>query len=66
MQELVSDLKKKSRLIKIGGNLASRKKHIKRGKLLPRERINFLLDKNSRIISGDIVLDNREKSSFRN
>ena len=46
MQELVSDLKKKSRLIKIGGNLASRKKHIKRGKLLPRERINFLLDKN--------------------
>lgn len=37
--------------------------------ILPSEivsTISFLLDKSSRIISGDIILDNREKSSFRN
>ena len=45
LNELVSDLKKKTRIIKIGGTLESRKRHIKRGKILPRERINYLLDK---------------------
>ena len=45
MNELVSDLKKKVRIVKIGGSLESRKRHIKRGKILPRERINYLLDK---------------------
>ena len=50
MKELVSDLKKKSRLIKIGGTLSSRKRHIKRGKLLPRERIKYLLDKNAETV----------------
>ena len=47
MQELVSDLNKKSRIIKIGGSLVSRKRHIKRGKLLPRQRIDYLLEKNT-------------------
>ena len=45
LNELVSDLKKKTRIVKIGGTLDSRKRHIKRGKILPRERINYLLDK---------------------
>ncbi len=45
MIELVSSLKKKKRLVKIGGTLSSRKRHIKRGKVLPRERIEYLLDK---------------------
>lgn len=40
------------------------KKYILPNEIVP--TLNFLLDKNSRIISGDIVLDNREKSSFRN
>ena len=33
MKELVSDLNKKKRLVKIGGSLDARKKHIKRGKI---------------------------------
>ena len=37
MKDLVLELNKKERLVKIGGSLDSRKKHIKRGKLLPRE-----------------------------
>ncbi len=28
--------------------------------------IDFLIKGNSKIVSGDIVLDNREKNSFRN
>ena len=44
MSELVSDLKKKNRIINIGGSLESRKRHISRGKILPRERIEYLLD----------------------
>ena len=28
--------------------------------------IDFILNKNSNIISGDIIIDNREKNSFRN
>ena len=47
MKELVSELKKKIRLAKIGGSLASRKRHIQRGKMLARERINCLLDKDT-------------------
>ena len=47
MSELVSDLKKKLRLAKIGGSLSSRKRHIKRGKVLARDRIKYLLDKDS-------------------
>ncbi len=44
MKDLVLELKKKDRLVKIGGSLDSRKKHIKRSKLLPRDRVNYLLD----------------------
>ena len=44
MKDLVAELNKKKRLVKIGGSLDARKKHIKRGKLLPRERIKYLLD----------------------
>ncbi len=44
MEELVSELNKKKRLVKIGGSLDARKRHIKRGKLLPRERVKYLLD----------------------
>ena len=44
MKELVAELNKKKRLVKIGGSLEARKKHIKRGKLLPRERVKYLLD----------------------
>ena len=50
MKELVSELNKKKRLVKIGGSLEARKKHIKRGKLLPRERIKYLLDDKKNII----------------
>ena len=50
MKELVSDLNKKKRLVKIGGSLDARKKHIKRGKLLPRERVKYLLDDKKNII----------------
>ncbi len=44
MKDLVLELKKKDRIVKIGGSLDSRKKHIKRSKLLPRDRVNYLLD----------------------
>ena len=47
MKDLVSELNKKKRLVKIGGSLDARKKHIKRGKLLPRERVKYLLDDES-------------------
>ena len=28
--------------------------------------IDFILNKNSNVISGDIIIDNKEKNSFRN
>ncbi len=67
MQDLVSDLKKKTRIIKIGGALESRKRHIKRGKVLPRERIEYLLDKKDNALEvGQIAghdLNNNETPS---
>ena len=67
MNELVSDLKKKTRVIKIGGALESRKRHIKRGKVLPRERIEYLLDeKQTALEVGQIAgydLNNNETPS---
>ncbi len=67
MNELVIDLKKKTRVIKIGGALESRKRHIKRGKVLPRERIEYLLDeKDSALEVGQIAgydLNNNETPS---
>lgn len=47
MAGLVSDLREKVALIKLGGGEKARKKHLERGKLLPRERIRHLLDAGS-------------------
>ena len=44
MQVLVDDLRTHCEKISFGGGKAAREKHIGRGKLLPRERINQLLD----------------------
>lgn len=44
MQSLVDDLKQKLNLIAQGGSEAARAKHTARGKLLPRERVEQLLD----------------------
>jgi len=44
MQALVDDLKAKVAKISEGGGEEARKKHTGRGKLLPRERVNQLLD----------------------
>ena len=47
MQEQVDDLHSKLETIKLGGGEKSRERHIGRGKLLPRERVNALLDPGS-------------------
>ncbi|HSE77362.1 MAG TPA: carboxyl transferase domain-containing protein [Alphaproteobacteria bacterium] len=44
MRALVADLRAKLAEIKQGGGAAARDKHLKRGKLLPRERVRTLLD----------------------
>lgn len=44
MQSLVDDLHTRLNTIALGGSEQSREKHLARGKLLPRERINRLLD----------------------
>jgi 3-methylcrotonyl-CoA carboxylase beta subunit len=44
MQAIVDDLKAKVARVSEGGGEESRKKHTSRGKLLPRERVNQLLD----------------------
>jgi 3-methylcrotonyl-CoA carboxylase beta subunit len=47
MQGLVSDLREKIQTVSMGGDAAARQKHTSRGKLLPRERVNKLLDPGS-------------------
>ena len=47
MQSLINDLREKAEHIAIGGNKNAREKHISRGKLLVRERINTLIDAGS-------------------
>ena len=47
MQVQVDDLKDKIATIKNGGGDKANQRHIGRGKLLPRERINTLLDPGS-------------------
>jgi 3-methylcrotonyl-CoA carboxylase beta subunit len=47
MRVLVADLKEKSAAIALGGDEASRQRHLSRGKLLARERIRLLLDPGS-------------------
>lgn len=44
MQALIDELRLKLEQIRLGGPEASRERHIARGKLLPRERVNALLD----------------------
>ncbi len=44
MGSLVADLRDKAGVITLGGDEKARKKHLERGKLLPRERIRQLLD----------------------
>ena len=44
MQTLVDDLRAHCERIALGGGQAARDKHVARGKLLPRERVNQLLD----------------------
>lgn len=47
MQAQVDDLKAKLETIKQGGGERSRERHLSRGKLLPRDRVNALLDDGS-------------------
>jgi len=44
MRALVDDLREKTAEVSLGGPAEHRKKHVARGKLLPRDRINALLD----------------------
>ena len=46
-QALVDDLKKHLRVVALGGPESARQRHTSRGKLLPRERIDHLLDPGS-------------------
>ncbi|MDG2000901.1 MAG: carboxyl transferase domain-containing protein [Alphaproteobacteria bacterium] len=47
MESLVEDLKKKIAFSQMGGGKEAIERHISRGKLLPRERINYLIDPGS-------------------
>ena len=47
MRALVSDLKEKVATVTVGGDEEARQRHLKRGKLLPRERVRTLLDPGS-------------------
>ncbi|HYM48698.1 MAG TPA: methylcrotonoyl-CoA carboxylase, partial [Burkholderiaceae bacterium] len=44
MRALVADLKQKITTIAAGGGVEARQKHSARGKLLPRDRVQLLLD----------------------
>ena len=47
MAELVTELREKAARIALGGPAAAREKHVARGKLLPRQRVEALLDPQS-------------------
>jgi 3-methylcrotonyl-CoA carboxylase beta subunit len=47
MQSLVQDLRDKVATVSLGGDEEARARHLKRGKLLPRERVRTLLDPGS-------------------
>lgn len=47
MSRLVGDMREKTTRIKSGGSAASRQRHLERGKLLTRDRVNTLLDPGS-------------------
>ena len=44
METVVNDLRDKAAQIALGGGESAREKHLARGKLLPRDRVNHLLD----------------------
>ncbi len=44
MRALVEDLRQRTEVIREGGPLAAREKHLSRGKLLPRDRVRALID----------------------
>ena len=50
MESVVADLREKAAAISLGGPERSREKHLSRGKLLPRERIERLLDPGSPLL----------------
>ena len=47
MRAVVEDLRAKTATIALGGDEASRQRHVGRGKLLARERVRTLLDPGS-------------------
>ncbi len=47
MRGLVDDLRRRTEQVRLGGGAESRKRHVARGKLLPRERVRALLDPGS-------------------
>ena len=47
MRALVADLRSRTEKVRLGGGEESRKRHVARGKLLPRERVRALLDPGS-------------------
>lgn len=47
MQRIVADLRQKTAAVAAGGGEAARAKHVARGKLLPRDRVQHLLDPGS-------------------
>ena len=47
MRALVDDLRRRTEQVRLGGGEESRKRHVARGKLLPRERVRALLDPGS-------------------
>ena len=50
MRGLVADLREKTAEVARGGSDEARQKHLSRGKLLPRDRINALIDPGSPIL----------------
>ena len=47
-EELVADLNEQLARVRMGGGEKARERHTSRGKLLPRERVDRLLDKGAR------------------
>ncbi len=47
MRELVAELRERLATVRLGGTQSSRDRHVSRGKLLPRDRIDYLLDPGS-------------------
>lgn len=58
MQALTEDLKIAIKKVREGGNEKAREKHVARGKLLPRERIKKLIDRDSEFIEFSALAAN--------